>query len=209
MDNQIVVVGIDLEKDGSLIEKRYDQNLTIRFDWDHVGATITFDAWVAIGHQSLTVDSFGKSFAVDGAEIKITGLSCPADATKKGYYHSLTRALNLHYGSGETIGDGAIRVVLKIPGQADKAGYLWNAFKITKVAAGFTLTVASSPSGTGSVKKEPDKASYSSGEIVKLTATPASGYKFSYWDCDGESMGTTNPINFMVLASHKVTAHFV
>ena len=137
---EIVELGVDLEKYGTLISKRYDQNLTIRFDWDHVGAAITFDAWVAIGHKAIVPDMFGKLFAVDGPEIKITGLSCPVDDVKKGYYHQLTRLLSTHYGPGETITDGAVRVVFKIAGQADKAGYLWNAFKITPLVAALTIT---------------------------------------------------------------------
>ncbi len=135
MDNQIVKLGIDLEKDGSLLDKKYTDNLTIRFDWDHVGAAITFDAWVAIGYQGVAIDSFGKFFAVAGAELKIIGLACPVDAIKKGYYHSLTEALSKHFDASTTQDKGAIRVVFKIPGQADKAGYLWKAFKITPAAA--------------------------------------------------------------------------
>ena len=138
---EIVELGVDLEKNGSLISKRADQSLTIRFDWDHIGPAITFDAMVAIGHKGVAVDSFGKAFAVDGSEIKISGLSCSKDDTKKGYYNQITRVLSQHYGSGETITDGAVRVVFKISGQSDRVGYLWNAFKITPTTvASLTIT---------------------------------------------------------------------
>jgi len=133
-------LGVDLEKDGTLIEKRQNQSLAIRFDWDHIGAAVTFDAWVSIGHKGIAVDTFGKLFAEDGpGPIKITGLSCPDDDTKKGYWHEITAPLNTYYGVNEAISDGAIRVVFKIPDQPDKAGYLWNAFKIIPMAAALTI----------------------------------------------------------------------
>lgn len=138
---EIVELGVDLEKYGTLIEKRRDQSLTIRFDWDHIGAAITFEAWISIGHKGIAIDTFGRFFAEDGpGPIKVTGLSCPQDDTKKGYYHQLTAPLSTYYGAGESISDGAIRVVFKIPGQADKAGYLWDAFKITPMVAVVTIT---------------------------------------------------------------------
>jgi len=81
-------------------------------------------------------------------------------------------------------------------------------FKPVTPPSGFTLTVHVLPSGTGYVTKSPDKPTYSEGETVVLTATPASGYRFSYWDCDGEWLGSANPISFLVMASHTLTAHF-
>ena len=138
---ELIELGVDLEKYGTLIEKRRDQSLTIKFDWDHQGAAITFDAEISIGHKGFTLDTFGKVFAQDGpGPIRVNGLSCPQSDTKKGYTHQLTAALSTYYGAGESIGDGAVRVVFKIPGQADKAGYLWNAFKISPLVAALTIT---------------------------------------------------------------------
>jgi len=205
-----VALGIDLEKYGSLIAKTPADNLTIRFDWDHVGAAVTFDAWVAIGHKGFAVDSFGKLFAVDGPEIKITGLSCPQDITKKGYYHQLTRLLSAHYGVGETITDGAIRVVFKIPGQADKAGYLWNAFKITPPEE-YTLSVSVAAPAVGYVTKSPDKATYTAGESVTLTAYLESwaigSYVFDHWVINGVTR-TYNPITIIMDSNKTVTDYF-
>ena len=45
----------------------------------------------------------------------------------------------------------------------------------------YTLTVNIAPSGSGSVTKSPDKASYIYGEQVTLTATANSGYTFDNW----------------------------
>lgn len=138
---EIVELGVDLEKQGNLIAKRADQNITITFSWQHQGPAITFDATIGIGHKAVMVDPFGKLFASDGSQIGITGISCPLDNVAKSYSRQLTEPLSNHYGTDETITDGAIRVVFKIAGQEDHAGYLWNAFKITPaVAAGLAIT---------------------------------------------------------------------
>lgn len=60
----------------------------------------------------------------------------------------------------------------------------------------------------GWATKEPDKAKYTFGEIVKLTAYPVYGWRFTYWDVDGQFLDSNNPINFMVTADQVVTAHF-
>ncbi|MBA7646978.1 hypothetical protein ES703_54746 [subsurface metagenome] len=47
------------------------------------------------------------------------------------------------------------------------------------------------------------------GEIVVVTANPVPGRSFDHWTLEtGEYMGTSNPIRFMVMASHTLTAHF-
>jgi len=86
----------------------------------------------------------------------------------------------------------------------------WGVITIREVEPppGYTLIVWSLPLGAGWVTKEPDKATYSYGEMVKLTAHNAPGYRFSYWDVDGEWLSSYSPINYMVLADHTVTAHF-
>jgi len=85
----------------------------------------------------------------------------------------------------------------------------WGVITIEAVAppGEFTLDVASDPIWGGTVSKEPDKDYYALGEIVVLTAHPIPGRTFDYWDCDGEWV-PGNPINFMVMASHTLTAHF-
>ncbi len=61
----------------------------------------------------------------------------------------------------------------------------------------YTLTVTTDGDGSGSVAKEPDKATYAAGESVKLTATAAPGSKFSKWTVDGQER-TENPTNVTV-----------
>jgi uncharacterized repeat protein (TIGR02543 family) len=73
-------------------------------------------------------------------------------------------------------------------------------------AQNYTLTITVTPSGSGSVAKNPDQATYPSGTIVVLTATPSSGYSFSHWG--GDLTGTTNPKSITMNGNKTVTATF-
>ncbi|MDQ3289939.1 MAG: PKD domain-containing protein, partial [Bacteroidota bacterium] len=68
----------------------------------------------------------------------------------------------------------------------------------------YTLTV--NTSGSGTVSKSPNQNSYASGTNVVLTATPATGYKFSGWS--GAATGTANPITVSMTSNKTVTASF-
>lgn len=70
----------------------------------------------------------------------------------------------------------------------------------------FTLSVAVSPSNGGTVAKSPDKTKYTSGAIVTLTATAASGFQFGQWQ--GDAIGTTNPTTVTMNGNKSVTAVF-
>jgi uncharacterized repeat protein (TIGR02543 family) len=74
------------------------------------------------------------------------------------------------------------------------------------VVGRYALTISISPSGAGTVSKNPDKNAYSFGEQVTLTATPGSGFTFSNWSGDGS--GTTNPINVTMNTNKTLTANF-
>jgi len=83
-------------------------------------------------------------------------------------------------------------------------------FVAPTVLAEYSITTRVSPSGVGYVTKVPYKTKYASGESVKLTAYPYSGYEFSYWESDGELLSYANPINFLVVArDYIITAHFI
>ena len=69
----------------------------------------------------------------------------------------------------------------------------------------YTLNVA--VTGSGSVAKSPDQATYNHGTTVTLTATPATGYAFFGWT--GDVTGTTNPATVSMTANRNVTAIFV
>ena len=61
-------------------------------------------------------------------------------------------------------------------------------------------------SGSGSVTKNPDKASYNQGDQVTLSATPGGGYSFGSWG--GDASGSTNPVTLTMNGNKTVTATF-
>ncbi len=61
--------------------------------------------------------------------------------------------------------------------------------------------------GSGSVGVAPDKAAYTSGETVTLTAVPNSGWRFAGWS--GDISGTENPYSLQLSADSTVVATFV
>jgi len=71
---------------------------------------------------------------------------------------------------------------------------------------GTSYTLTTNVSGSGSVARNPDAASYASGTVVTLTATPASGFQFAGWS--GDLTGTTNPATITMSANRTVTATF-
>lgn len=68
----------------------------------------------------------------------------------------------------------------------------------------FSLTT--NISGSGSVARNPNAASYAAGTVVTLTATPAAGFQFAGWS--GDLTGTTNPAQITMSANRTVTATF-
>ncbi len=68
----------------------------------------------------------------------------------------------------------------------------------------YTLNVSVSPSGAGSVS--PPGGKYESGLQVTLTATPASGYTFDYWD--GAASGSSHTVTIIMDSNKSTTAHF-
>jgi len=60
--------------------------------------------------------------------------------------------------------------------------------------------------GSGSVTKSPDQATYASGTVVTLTATPTAGWSFSAWS--GDVSGSVNPTTITMNGNKAVTATF-
>src|SRR6185295_3378030 len=69
-----------------------------------------------------------------------------------------------------------------------------------------TFSLTTNVSGTGSVARNPNAASYASGTVVTLTATPGSGFQFSGWS--GDLTGAANPATITMSANRTVTATF-
>lgn len=70
-----------------------------------------------------------------------------------------------------------------------------------------TLTVNTTPTGTGTVTVSPVKPAYYNGEVVTLTPVPATGYTFAGWS--GDLTGTTVPGQLVMTKNSVVTATFV
>ena len=70
----------------------------------------------------------------------------------------------------------------------------------------YSLTVSVTPSGAGSVTKNPNQAINVHGDQVQLTATANPGYTFSGWI--GDAGGTISPIMITMNADKTVTANF-
>ncbi|HEY9169406.1 MAG TPA: ice-binding family protein [Lutibacter sp.] len=71
------------------------------------------------------------------------------------------------------------------------------------IGTAFTLNVTAV---NGTVVKNPNNATYSSGANVVLTATPNSGYQFTSWS--GDATGTNNPLTVVMNANKNITANF-
>ena len=68
----------------------------------------------------------------------------------------------------------------------------------------YILSVSVNPPQAGSVS--PASGEYKSGEQVTLTATPASGYTFDYWD--GAASGSSNTVT-ITMNSNKTIATII
>ncbi len=69
-----------------------------------------------------------------------------------------------------------------------------------------TYTLTTPSVGSGTVTRSPNKATYTSSEVVVLTATAATGYQFAGWT--GDASGTANPLNVTMTANKTITANF-
>jgi hypothetical protein len=67
--------------------------------------------------------------------------------------------------------------------------------------------LATSVTGSGSIAKNPDQASYTYGTIVTVTAIPVSGWEFTTWS--GDLNGSTNPNTITMNSNKSITATFV
>jgi len=71
----------------------------------------------------------------------------------------------------------------------------------------YTLLTSVSPREGGSITRNPDKETYTSGETVTLTATPASGYKFIEW-VGLPAAGRANNVTVTMDGDKAVMANF-
>ncbi len=69
--------------------------------------------------------------------------------------------------------------------------------------SGFTLSTTATH---GTVLISPDKAIYTSGDLVTLTAQAENGYLFDSWS--GDATGNTNPLQVTMTTNKNITANF-
>jgi alpha-tubulin suppressor-like RCC1 family protein/pimeloyl-ACP methyl ester carboxylesterase len=75
----------------------------------------------------------------------------------------------------------------------------------------YTLTANTQPSAGGTTTKSPagncnSGSGYTAGTVVKLTAVPSSGYRFSVWS--GDASGTSATVNVTMTWNKSVTGNF-
>lgn len=109
--------------------------------------------------------------------------------------------LNLASGS-DLINAGVTSTGISYNGSAPDLG----AIESGSTSTNYSLTTNVSPSGGGTVSRSPNAASYASGTVVTLTASPASGYTFTGWS--GDVTGTSTSVTVTMTANRTVTANF-
>ena len=84
----------------------------------------------------------------------------------------------------------------------------------TTVLLAFNACVADQPRilttnviGSGTIVRDPDLPSYTTGTVVQLTAIPAADWVFSNWS--GDALGSANPISVTMNYDRTVTARFI
>ena len=78
---------------------------------------------------------------------------------------------------------------------------------IDQAAPGGSFTLTTSVSGSGTVAKSPDQATYINGASVTLTASPAAGFQFAGWS--GDATDPNNPLIVTMTANKALTATFI
>ena len=73
------------------------------------------------------------------------------------------------------------------------------------IEGSYTVTTSASPNNGGTIS---GGGNYIDGATCTLTATPANGYSFSYWEVNGSPVSYTNPYSFTVTGNVTVTAIF-
>ena len=70
----------------------------------------------------------------------------------------------------------------------------------------FVIVTSVSPTGGGTISRDPSQPTYDRNSQVSLTATPAQGFTFTRWQ--GTETSTANPLNLTVTADENITAVF-
>jgi uncharacterized repeat protein (TIGR02543 family) len=156
-------------------------------------------------NKSVTANFTASNYTLNTAASPSAGGSVTKNPSKSNYTYNesvqLTATANSGYAFSHWSGDAS--------GSSNPTTITMNSNKSVTAnftASGYTLEVGVSPSGGGSVVRNPDKSSYNPDESVQLTAIANSGYAFGYWS--GDASGPSNPITITMNANKSVTARF-
>lgn len=133
-------------------------------------------------------------FTVNAADFVSLSVGANASPTSGGF-------LNLASGS-DLINAGVTSTGISYNGSAPDLG----AIESGATSTNYTLTTSASPSAGGSVSRSPNATTYSSGTVVTLTASAASGYTFTGWS--GDASGTATSVTVTMNSNKTVTANF-
>ncbi|MDD5089575.1 MAG: InlB B-repeat-containing protein [Candidatus Wallbacteria bacterium] len=168
--------------------------------WAHIGYQVTVDPAQdpnpSLMTLNITVDPAGSGTVAknpDKAKYKKNEIVVVTATPANGY------AFDRWDGS---VNSAASQISIKM----DTHKSLLAVFKTTGPGATFSLTVNIDPTGSGTVKREPDKTNYSKDETVKLTPLPGSGFVFDGWG--GDLSGSASPASIKMTADKTVTARF-
>jgi uncharacterized repeat protein (TIGR02543 family) len=115
--------------------------------------------------------------------------------------------LNLATGS-DLIDAGAITTGISYTGSKPDLGAIETGGTIVTppTTSTYTLTLTSNPVGGGTFTKTPDQSSYNAGDVVTITATPATGYSFTNWSSGATGTNATTTVTMN--ANTTVTGNF-
>jgi uncharacterized lipoprotein YbaY len=106
--------------------------------------------------------------------------------------------------AGVTTFGGKAAPTTDITGAARISPFDLGAYEITGGAPSYSIALL--PMTGGTVSKNPNKATYSQGEVVTLTAVSNAGWTFASWT--GDLSGTANPTTITMNANKSVGATF-
>jgi len=104
-----------------------------------------------------------------------------------------------------TIGDKTVTLTVKNPYDSTETVVFTQTVHVGTQTQ-YSLTVNVSPTAGGSATRNPDRSTYSVGEVVALTAAPNLGYTFIGWS--GDLVSIQNPATVTMNANKTISANF-
>ena len=164
---------LDLAYPPQVLQLEMGDTCRVTTHFNYIGPSISATLYVAIGKVGV--------LGFDELLRKTKSLSIPLTAQLKTYesYVDIYIASPMRVGTGYDV----YAKLINIPGPDLFSPTYENIIDIVEEAPpGYTLVLAVEPTGAGTLIASPFKTSYSLGERVTLTATPAPGYEVDHWE---------------------------